>query len=45
MKVLENRILVDINGGRTVEKIDLDGDGSWDVKIIEYANRTVIRYR
>jgi len=45
MKTLDNKELKSINGGREVVKIDLDGDGRWDKKIIYYANRTVTKYR
>jgi len=45
MKTLNKEELNNINGGREVIKIDNDGDGRWDTKIIYYANRTVYRYR
>ena len=28
-------------GGRSVEKLDIDGDGKWDIKIIDKKNKTI----
>jgi Zn-dependent membrane protease YugP len=32
-------------GGRKVTKIDTDGDGRWDIKIVERVGKITIRYR
>jgi len=35
MKELEKKELMGVDGGRTVQRFDTDGDGIWDIKIIE----------
>jgi len=40
-KVLNNTELSSVTGGRRVERIDVNGDGRWDVKIVYRNNGTV----
>ena len=34
-----------VGGKRKVTKIDTDGDGRWDIKIVERVGKITIRYR
>jgi hypothetical protein len=34
--------LASLNGGRTVDKQDLDGDGKWDMKIVTRNDGTIV---
>lgn len=45
MKELNKKAQQNILGGRDVQKIDTDGDGEWDIKVISKKNRTIIKFR
>lgn len=40
-KILKKSELSAITGGRRVERIDVNGDGEWDIKIVYRNNGTV----
>jgi len=45
MKELKESEIRKIYGGRDVEKVDLDGDGKWDIKAVQKKNRVKVKYR
>ena len=41
-EVLSTEKLINVKGGRTVEKVDLTGDGKWNIKIVTRNDGTIV---
>ncbi|WP_321294966.1 bacteriocin class II family protein [Marinifilum fragile] len=41
-EVMNKLELSAIKGGRTVDKVDLDDDGKWDIKIVTRNDGTIV---